>query len=139
MYDSFGEINRAIKHEKEANCCTVVATAIACNVRFSKAKRVLASVSGRRKGRGVPFTLTHDKAFKALGKKLKPCITWTACPTVTSLEKWANRPENSDKVFLVYVRGHVLTIRKGKVIDWTQGRRHKVQAVYEVLPLTEEI
>lgn len=135
MYDSFEEIYRAIKHEKENNCCTVVATAIACNVRFSKAKRVLASVSGRRKGRGVAFRLTHNEAFKALGKKLKPCVTWTSCPTVTSLEQWANRSENKGKVFLVYIRGHVLTIRQGKVIDWTQGRRHKVQAVYEVLPI----
>ena len=76
--------------------------------------------------------------FKALGKKLKPCITWTSYPTIVSLEKWANKPENSDKVFLVYIKGHVFTIRKGKVIDWSQGRRHKIQAVYEVLPLSEE-
>lgn len=138
LYASFDEIYKAIKHEKENNCCTVVATAIACDVRFSKAKRIVASIANRKKGRGVAFKAYQHEIFKALGKKLKPCVNWTSYRTVSSLEKWANSLDNANKTFLVYISGHVLTIRHGKVIDWTQGRRHIVKAVYEVLPREEK-
>ena len=138
MYADWKEVRRVIRHENDDNCCTVVATAIACNVRFSKAKRLLASISGRRKNRGVPFRLTHDKVFKKLGRKLKPCITWGGHPTMITLERWAKKPENTNKIFLVYTRQHVLTIRQGEVVDHSKGSKRKIQAVYEVLPLTGE-
>lgn len=138
MYANFEEIKKAVMHEKDRNCCTVVATAFACDVRFSKAKRALASIAGRRKGQGVVFRRFHDDVFESFNKRLVQDMTWGGYPTVTSLERWANKTENKNKIFLVYVRGHVLTIKHGEVMDWTQGRRHKVQAVYEVLPIIEE-
>lgn len=138
MYANWKEALRAIKHEKENNCCTVIATAIACGVRFSKAKRVLKKVAKRKKGRGVRFNLCHHNVFGILGHKLVVVPVCSLPATVKTAERWASTPENKDKVFLVYVKGHVLTIRKGAVIDWTQGRRHRILQVFEVLPTIEE-
>jgi len=138
MYSTWQDAVRAITHEREDNCCTVVATAIACNVRFSKARRVLAKLSNRKRNRGVPFARTHDAVFSELGYRLKQVWDCNA-PTMITMERWANRPENKDKVFLVYVREHVCTIRKGQVVDHSKGSRRNIKAVYEVLPLTEEI
>jgi len=137
MYANWQEVVRAILHENEDNCCTVVATAIACNVRFSKAKRVLARIAGRRKRRGVRFVRTHDAVFSELGYSLKQVWDCDA-HTMITMERWANRAENKNKVFLVYVRGHVCTIRKGQVVDHSKGSRRNIKAVYEVLPLTAE-
>jgi len=136
MYADWQEVVKAVMHENDDNCCTVVATALACNVRFSKAKRVLARIAGRRKGRGVPFMLTHDRVFEALGHKL----VRVECPakTVITIERWAKSRQNVEKVFLVYVRGHVLTIRRGEVVDHTKGSKKNIREVYEVLPMTEE-
>ncbi len=36
-------------------------------------------------------------------------------------------------VFIVYTRGHMLCARGGKVLDWTDGRRHRILEVYRVV------
>ena len=37
--------------------------------------------------------------------------------------------------YLVRVRGHVLAVRNNEVLDWTEGRRHRIQEVYKVIPI----
>ena len=117
------------KYYNGTNNCTVVTTAIAANVPYGKAFNLLKSL-GRKTGKGVPFALIDKHVFKELGYKLIEqgdlFTSWGTVSTITT-----KLP--SKGTFIAYVSGHVLTIRDGVVMDWTEGRRHRIKRVYQVV------
>ena len=117
------------KYYNDTNNCTVVTTAIAANVPYGKAFNLLKSL-GRKTGKGVPFALIDKHVFKELGYKLIEqgdlFTSWGTVSTITT-----KLP--SKGTFIAYVSGHVLTIRDGVVMDWTEGRRHRIKKVYQVV------
>jgi hypothetical protein len=117
------------KYYNDTNTCTVVTTAIAANVPYGRAFNLLKSF-GRETGKGVPFALIDRQVFRELGFKLiKQGDFNTRWGTVSTITK--KLP--SKGTFIAYVRGHVLTIRDGVVMDWTEGRRHRIRNVYQVV------
>jgi len=117
------------KYYNDSNNCTVVTTAIAANVPYGKAFNLLKSL-GRQTGKGIPFAQIDKYVFKELGYNLikqgDSSTRWGTVSTITN-----KLP--SKGTFIAYVRGHVLTIRDGIVMDWTEGRRHRIKRVYQVV------
>jgi hypothetical protein len=129
-YDSGLEVYEiGHKYYNDSNNCTVVTTAIAAGVTYGKAFNLLKSL-GRKTGKGVPFALIDKHVFKELGFRLiMQGDTSTRWGTVSSIT--TKLP--SKGTFIAYVSGHVLTVRDGKVMDWTEGRRHRIKKVYQVV------
>ena len=117
------------KYYNDRNNCTVVTTAIAANVPYGKAFNLLKSL-GRKTGKGVKFSLMQDCVFKDLGYRLVQqgdlMTRWGTVSTIT-------KKLPSKGTFIAYVSGHVLTIRDGVVMDWTEGKRHRIKKVYQVV------
>ena len=116
------------KYYNDTNNCAVVATALAANVPYGKAFNLLKSL-GRQTGRGTPCYMLA-KAFNQLGFRLveKGDIRtrWGTVSTIT-------KKLPSKGTFIAYVSGHVLTIRNGVVMDWTEGRRHRIIEIHQVV------
>ena len=116
------------KYYNDTNNCAVVATAIAANVKYGKAFNLLKSL-GRQTGSGTKSKMLAE-ALNQLGFKLVQqgdrMTRWGTVSTIT-------RKLPSKGTFIAYVRGHVLTIRDGVVMDWTEGRRHRIIGIYQVV------
>ena len=111
----------------ERNDCTVKALALTTNLTYAKAHRLI-ELRGRRKGHGA-YQRIWMPAFEDAGYKLIRVQGITA-KTVTRI---CDDPKiKKSYVYIVMVRGHVLPIRYKKVLDWTNGRRHRVLEVYRV-------
>jgi hypothetical protein len=115
----------AQKHYKDDNCCAVVALAITCQVSFGKAFN-LAKRLGRVTGKGTPWNIIFA-SYEALGYKLVRVESYAK--TVSSLSQ--HLPSTGR--YLVHVRGHVLAFDGGTVKDWSEGRRHRIKDVYQVV------
>jgi len=121
------EIGR--KYYNDTNNCAVVAVAIVCRVAYGKAFNTLKRL-GRVTGRGTPITLTVP-ALNQLGFQSEH-IEFNKC-TVSTI----TRQLDKNSMYLVRVRGHILAVRNGDVIDWSKGRRHRVLQVLKVTKLGE--
>lgn len=53
--------------------------------------------------------------------------------------KKLERELDADKVYLAMTQTHVFCVRNGEIQDWIKGRRHHLQAVYEVTEGTGQI
>ena len=115
----------ARKHYKDSNCCAVVAIAITCQVSFGKAFN-LAKRLGRITGKGTPWRIITT-SYEALGYKL--VRVESGAKTVSTL----GRHLPSSGRYLVHVRGHVLAFDDGVVKDWSEGRRHRIKDIYQVV------
>lgn len=113
----------------ERNDCTVIALSIAAGVDYATAHEAM-RLEGRRNCRGV-YLGQQSRALARLGRKLVSVRMPTA-RTVTTLE----RALPSRGIFWAYTTGyrHVLACRAGKVLDWSAGRRHRIEEIYRVVP-----
>jgi hypothetical protein len=88
---------------------------------------------GRKNRRGVHWSPTAMKAANSVGFNMRRLLRneYSAKTMITAERDPALRAGR----YCVLVRGHVAALVDGQIIDWTQGRRHKIQAVYEVTPM----
>lgn len=122
--------NKAMEYSKsfnESNDCTVKAIAIACDVSYPVAHKALKEQ--RRVNRRGAFFFQQKDALESLGFKMEP--VQLQAKTVVTLGREAETLKGS---YMVYVKGHVLAVRRGKVEDWTEGRRHKIKEGYKIVP-----
>lgn len=124
IYESTKGYQIASKYYKDTNCCAVVAVANACDVGIGKAFHLLNSL-GRVTGKGTPPAMSK-RAIQKLGFSFEYDHDYNGL-TVNQLSKVI--PKGT---YLVSVRRHVFTIKDGKVLDWTEGRRHRVLRVAKV-------
>ena len=123
----------------ERNDCSVKAVALATGTKYAKVHYEYAK-QGRKEGRGTHF-YQQVKVLRELGFELelvhvghyvdKNVKNKFKAKTVTTLEK--ELPSRG--IFLIYTRGHMLCARGGKILDWTQGRRHQLRDIYRVVKL----
>ena len=112
----------------DRNFCTVIALAFALNISPRAAQNRLAAY-GRRKGKGTTIYVllaaitAGGKSWKRLEKH--PC---TKAKTMGSLMKTIPRRGT----FLIYQTTHVAIVRDGEVMDWSEGRRKRIIAVYRI-------
>lgn len=107
--------------------CAVLAVTVACYQDFDFVHKMFEE-SGRQFRRGTPNTITY-KVLKALGRKTKDVTKHYRSRTVTALR----REVTSRDVLLVWVRGHILCVRDGDILDWTKNRRHRIRKIERVL------
>jgi hypothetical protein len=141
-------LRQASDAKGETNDCTVTALAAAGQVSYDQAHAAL-SRHGRPYRKGPPAkrqTIAHpgygvernivcpalEKAARELGLGFR----------VMSRQEWRAKtmlsvprdPRLAKGNYICMVRGHVAAVVNGQVIDWTDGRRHQVKDVYEIIP-----
>ena len=136
----FNELRTSAKSFNEKNDCSVIAIAAATGCTYSDAHDAMRT-AGRKPRKGAK---NHQilAALESLGftysehsieslqthypKKNKP-KTITPSQVRQYPHIWQN-----DKTYLFFTNYHVLTVKNGDVIDWTDGRCHRVNYVVEV-------
>lgn len=113
------------KYYKDRNFCTVVALAVTCQQSFGKAYHTMKRL-GRQDTKGAQYGLIY-KAVDILGFKAEK-VNGLYGKQVKSVTKLLP----STGLYMVHVRGHVLAVRNGEVIDWTEGRAHRIIRVYKI-------
>ncbi len=118
----------------EDNDCSVKAVAIAGRVTYDLAHKTL-EMYGRRHRKGASvgaiaaafmsiqasmIEIDRDKLIKRNGGR-----TLTVNNIVQHLSKSKN--------YVLYIAGHILAVKNGQVQDWTEGRRHHVTSIYEIV------
>ena len=106
--------------------CSVVAVAVSCGVGYGRALKEM-SKQGRILRKGANVSQIHG-AIRELGfnvVKYDLEVNGTVSTITKKLPKLGT--------FIAYVRGHILTIRNGEVMDWSEGRKHRIIRVMEVV------
>ena len=108
--------------------CTAIAMSALLDQDFDVSVYALREFTGRPPGSfgWQPYL----RAFERLGYRVEETAAYTA-KTVTTLER---DPLLKQGRYLVSVsRGaHAVAMVDGKVIDWTEGRRHRIHKVWKV-------
>jgi hypothetical protein len=129
----------------ESADCSVKAIALAINISYAAAHE-LAAQNGRKKGRGM-FTANICDAVRSQGYEL---VAHKAQHFIAQYPKshqilksvTTHHPERFNKVwadgktYIMFVKGHVLTIIDGVNHDHTKGRAKQAIEIYEVRKLT---
>jgi hypothetical protein len=150
--NTYIELAKRGREYGETNFCTVIAVALCLKTTFEDAWNLMNS-KGRRIGKGTTFN-DYSKALEERGMTVNNIYSrhrWrdsrtgkvngysdpevsASFPraryikTVNDLTTYLPRTGT----FLVRINKHVLTFVNGKVEDWTDNRRHRVLAIYEV-------
>lgn len=130
MYaEKFPKLMRKMQEHGETNDCGVKCLAIVCRTNYENAHRV-AQKMGRKPRKGTPWNWqTLRLAGNELGYVFKPCRADLHGKTITT----AARDLQRGYYAVLVSRGrHVVAVHNGQIHDWTEGRRHRVYAVWKV-------
>ena len=111
----------------ETNDCTVKAVAIATNQPYKKAHALLKE-AGRKNRKGT-YSHVYKRVIENMGFTVKRIET--SAKTIATLMHHLD----PTKRYVCNVRGHALAVAGGKVQDWSEGRRHRIQNVWEITPI----
>jgi hypothetical protein len=126
LWDTMSEASQA---HGETNDCTVRALTAVTGLTYDDCHRQLAK-QGRKPRKGCHWFIEGPKAAEALGCTMRRMQrSEYRAKTMISAER---DPALRNGRFAVLVRGHVAGMIDGNVIDWSQGRRHRIVDVYEV-------
>lgn len=113
---------------RESGNCTAIAMSALLDQDFDVSVYALQEFTGKAPGSfgWSPYL----RAFKRLGYQVEETTSFTA-KTVTTLER---DPALKQGRYLVSVSGgrHAVALVDGKVIDWTEGRRHRIDQIWKV-------
>lgn len=109
----------------DSSFCSVISIATACNQAYGKAYHTLKR-EGRRDNQGVLLPQIMN-AIDKLGYKAT-LVDGFENKQVKSMPSLLGKTGS----YMVFIRGHVLTIRDGEVCDWSDGRAHRVKRVYKI-------
>lgn len=111
--------------------CAVKALAIAAEWEYAEAHAALRKL-GRRDRKGTKKGLV-ESALNLAGYSITEIpLRRVRAKTVTTIERDTLFKYG---VFIVRTAGHVLCVRDGMPLDWTNGRRHRIKAVFQVEPI----
>jgi hypothetical protein len=122
----FDKVSKDSKSLGETKDCAVKAVAIVTNTPYKVVHAMMAK-HGRKPRRGTPMGITH-KVLKELGVWVERCDDKFRSRTVNQLK--SELPKTGR--FLVRTRGHILACVNGKVMDWTDGRRHRPKEFFQI-------
>ncbi len=109
----------------ENHDCTVKAVAIVLDMDYSTVHRAFAN-AGRKPRKGVRRDIT-ERATKALGYEFKE-VSRTARTAIT-IER--DRKLQSGR-YVIGMTHHLAAMIDGKLMDWSQGRRKKINGVFQL-------
>lgn len=126
--NTFSELCEISRNHGETMDCTVKATALACRIPYEEAHAICAE-AGRKPRQGA-YThkiadLLEHKGYRV--KRFNPRQPNGSRYTPKTIGKRLNRGH-----YMCQVRGHVFAVVDGKVLDWTNGRNHRIERVYKV-------
>lgn len=137
----FNELQRASEAMNEHNDCAVKAVALYCEVSYQQAHAVLKSLG--RKDRCGTLDIVIRKAIRRITGNslfLAHHMDWVSeypAPHHNLKSMTTYHPVRFKKVFekktgkyLIFVRGHVLVMIDGEVIDWTNDKAMRVESVW---------
>lgn len=112
--------------------CTVKALTAATGLTYDECHAALAK-TGRRNRKGCHWYIQGPKAAEALGFNMRRMdrSEYNAKTMITAAK---DRNLRSGR-YVVQVRRHVAGMIDGKVVDWSEGRRHRVEDIYECTPI----
>lgn len=124
----FAALLEASKNHGETRDCTVKALTAATGLPYGDCHKALAD-QGRRPRKGC-HVHQMQKAATVLGYSMtrKERNTYSAKTMTTAPRDPRLRAGN----LICATAGHVAALIDGEVIDWTSGRRHRIQDVYTV-------
>lgn len=133
---TFAELQTVARkyYPDDSNYCTVIALCIAADLAFGKAAAIYRNVAGRVKGKGT-YRDQQAKALAAVGLRMEHVQGCRLAYWPTTMSQVPNVFKSMPGVYFVYTSGHVAAVRDGVVEDWTQGRRHRVKSIYQIVPL----
>jgi hypothetical protein len=113
----------------ETDDCSVKAWAVVTGDDYDTSHYIVEDLA-KRPRRGGPQWRAYLEAFRAMGYRLT-LVEYASKTVVTLGREFATR---RDAQYLVATGGggHVFGIRDGRVVDWTEGRRHRIAAVWRV-------
>ena len=113
---------------QDSGVCTAVAMAATLDIDFDMAIYTIQDTLGNRPG--TFGWNAYGRCFEALGYRLTPFREYTA-KTVTTLER---DPFLRKGRFVVSVSQgrHAVALVDGKVIDWSEGRRHRIHRIWKI-------
>lgn len=119
----------ASKNMKENNDCAVKAVSLATGASYQKVHRLMKK-HGRKDRCATPKFITR-RVIKELGFVMVPIGDRHPMQKAKTIASLTPRIP-SRGAFLVSTRGHILALRGGKVLDWTDGRRHRIKNIFRV-------
>lgn len=122
----WSELCDEAKARNETNDCSVRAIAAAGFTGYTEAHDAMAN-RGRKHRRGA-YLPDIIKAAEDLGMAPRKIRDYSARTMTTA----ARDRRLARGQFLVFTRSHVAAVVDGDVVDWTDGRRHRITSVYQV-------
>ncbi len=131
---TYEECLKVSKEFNELNDCAVIAVAVAGGIPYETSHSLLRELGGRENRKPARYSAV-SATLMLIGATEKHL-------DIEELKKSNGgrglTPNNivplldATKTYVAYVKGHVFTVRKGKLEDWTAGRKFKVLQVVEV-------
>ncbi len=131
---TYKECLEVSKEFNEHNDCAVIAVALAGGIPYETSHSLLRELGGRENRKPARYSAV-SATLMLIGATEKHL-------DIEELKKSNGgrglTPNNivplldATKTYVAYVKGHVFTVRKGKLEDWTAGRKFKVLQVVEV-------
>ena len=128
---NYADIKKKRSEFNEHNDCGVIALSVSTGLDYDTAHAAMkkAGRKDRRKcwfGRNVEPAMT-DLGFEAVEEKFPG-------KTLVTLERDLKRYARGRRFFIT-VRGHFVAFDGEKIVDWAQGKRHRIEKVYRVKPV----
>jgi hypothetical protein len=117
----------ASKAHGEHNDCTVMALTAATGCSYDDCHAALQQ-AGRKNRRGCQFPTIGKRAAKSLGFLMEE-LDYRDYSAKTMITAERDRRLATGK-YVIRVRGHVAALVDGKVVDWSAGRRHRINNIY---------
>lgn len=118
------EIRSELFQLNDRRFCGPAALAVVADLSGAKARSILESF-GRKRRCGT----SRDQMFQALEFlkiKYRRLTKLSSCKTVRALGK---QPLGK-RTMLVFTATHVLAVKDGTIMDWTDGRLHRIKDIY---------
>lgn len=131
--ERFDMLCRISRQVGESRDCVVKAVALLTHTSYQDVNRIMLTNRWREPRRGANFQL-YKGIFPYLGFEL---IQWQdyLWQGYGKTVRTFGRNFRANKNLLIRTNSHALAVIGGEVCDWTDGRCHRIKAVYEVKPI----
>jgi hypothetical protein len=124
LWDAMAKASAA---HNENHDCTVKALTAATGRTYDECHKAL-SKAGRRNRHGCNWPVIGKRAAQSLGFLMEELdYRDYSAKTMITAERDRKLAKGN---FVVRVRGHVAALVDGKVVDWSAGRRHRINNIY---------
>jgi hypothetical protein len=127
-HNHYSAMREALTATGDTNFCSVIALAFALDISPAQAQKRLREF-GRRKGKGITLPVLLLAIVEG-GRSYKRLTKHRCTKAKTMITLMKSIPKRG--TFLVYQTTHVAIVRDGEVMDWSEGRRKRIIAVYRI-------